>query len=380
MTCMSTCPTVPSLYGEDFTRTCVSTCPFNTELSGAATYNTFSYEPTRRCLQVCPNTYFGDVVNRICWSDPTNCPASTPWGDANTHMCTNLCTGPTSINSFGDNATHLCTTLCTVGTYADNFTGTRTCTSVCPSAYNSFGDPTTLSCVLHCVTPLTWADSQTQRCEYTCTGTTYAEDLTFTCVTAMNCPTIPAYLFGDNNTWHCVASCIYTNAMIQWADNTTRTCVAQCPNGTDTRYYGDTSTGVPICVITCPVSPVLFGMNSTNTCVSECQDGLYGDPNFNRSCLTLCPTISGVIWFSQITNYICVTVCENYTYGNYADQHCEVTPFDCPNGQFGDDSTHLCVSLCPESMNFFGDLSTKLCVNICPNVTVAVVNMSAGIY
>lgn len=30
-------------------------------------------------------------------------------------------------------------------------------------------------------------------------------------------------------------------------------------------------------------------------------------------------------------------------------------------------------------MNFFGDSSTKLCVNRCPNVTVAVVNASAGI-
>lgn len=207
------------------------------------------------------------MVARKCWPDPSSCPATAQWGDPSTHMCTSLCTAPPVMDSYGDNATHLCTTFCTSGTYADNFTGTRTCVSVCPGAYDSYGDPDTRSCLLHCVTPLTWANSLTHMCEYTCTGTRYAEDLTRTCVVALDCPTVPAYLFGDSNTWHCVESCLYTNSAVEWADNTTRTCVTQCPNTTNTRFYGDDSTGVPICVTTCPISPVLFGLNSTNRCV-----------------------------------------------------------------------------------------------------------------
>jgi hypothetical protein len=52
---------------------------------------------------------------------------------------------------------------------------------VCPGTYDSdgvpdigshdsFGDNNTQRCVQHCVTPSTWADWQTHRCESRCTG------------------------------------------------------------------------------------------------------------------------------------------------------------------------------------------------------------------
>lgn len=200
MTCMTVCPTSPALYGEDFNRTCVPLCPY----PPASAYKTYSYEPTRVCLQTCPDNYFGDDTTTVmkCWDDPFSC--TYGWGDPHTHLCTSMCTGPLPIDSYGDNATNLCTTFCTAGTYADNFTGTRMCVSPCPSSPNSFGDPSTHTCVLRCVTPSTWADSTTRKCEPVCTHTTYAEDLTYTCVVAMDCPMVPAYLFGDNNTWSCV--------------------------------------------------------------------------------------------------------------------------------------------------------------------------------
>lgn len=51
-------------------------------------------------------------------------------------------------------------------------------------------------------------------------------------------------------------------------------CVPQCYNFTNattsvfTRFFGDTSTKRPVCVIACPAVPRLFGENVTNLCVA----------------------------------------------------------------------------------------------------------------
>ena len=50
----------------------------------------------------------------------------------------------------------------------------------------------------------------------------------------------------------------------QYIENTTRTCVTQCPNGTDT--YADGSLATPACVHLC--SPGYFADPYTLTCVS----------------------------------------------------------------------------------------------------------------
>lgn len=134
---------------------------------------TYAYNITRRCLEDCPEGYFSDKTARMCWDDPANC--SYGWGDDYNNSCTTLCTGPEPWNSFGDNVTHLCTIRCSIDSFADNYTGTRICVSVCPGSYDadgvpdagsfdSFGDNSTQSCVLRCVSPDTWADWQTHRC------------------------------------------------------------------------------------------------------------------------------------------------------------------------------------------------------------------------
>jgi hypothetical protein len=38
------------------------------------------------------------------------------------------------------------------------------------NSFDSFGDNNTQRCVLRCLTPGTWADWQTHRCESRCTG------------------------------------------------------------------------------------------------------------------------------------------------------------------------------------------------------------------
>lgn len=147
-------------------------------------------------------------------------------------------------------------------------------------------------------------------------------------------------------------------------------------------FYGDSSTGRPACVISCSALPRQFGRNDTNLCVKECPDFQYGDQTGNRSCVPVCPNIAGVTWFSQLTERICVVVCEDGTWGNYFNStgpHCETVGTDCKPGQFGDNSTHLCVDLCPESMNYFGDPSTRLCTDRCPYLNVSIFNATASI-
>ena len=92
------------------------------------------------------------------------------------------------------------------------------------------------------------------------------------------------------------------------------------------------------------------------------------------------------MWFSQITDHICVLVCEEGTWGNRYDNpargrgpHCQTVSTDCIPGEFADNSTNLCVPLCPEDQNYFGDPSTRRCVDRCPNLPVAVVNNTASI-
>lgn len=73
--------------------------------------------------------------------------------------------------------------------------------------------------------------------------------------------------------------------------------------------------------------------------------------------MDLCPNIGGVTWFSQLTERICVLVCEEATWGNFYNvlgPHCETVGTDCDLTYYGDNLTHMCVPLCPESMNYFG--------------------------
>lgn len=136
MICVTMCPANDNLYGEDFNRTCVATCPNIT----IAPYQTFHYDPTRRCLKDCPETYFGDYTTGRCYSTPQQC--TFGWGDDYNNSCVHLCTGPTPWDSFGDNTTRLCTIFCTEGLYADPFTGTRMCVPVCPGTYDIYGNKT----------------------------------------------------------------------------------------------------------------------------------------------------------------------------------------------------------------------------------------------
>lgn len=105
------------------------------------------------------------------------------------------------------------------------------------------------------------------------------------------------------------------------------------------------TTGQYICVLVCPEAPRLFGENVTNLCVGECPGNSWGDQTGRRTCVDKCPDISGVLWYAQNDQKICVTVCKDGTWGR-PDQKCVEDPFDC-GALWADDSTNLCVVQCP---------------------------------
>lgn len=206
-------------------RTCVTNCP----RQNSSHNQTYSYDITRRCLLQCPDTTFADYIDGICyhysinctlpcWYTWTNC-SSYRWGDTYNNSCTYKCTA-SPWDSYGDNLTQTCTINCSVNSYADNYTGTRTCIAVCPGyysvqgvvdatkldisgvPYDSYGDNYTQKCLKHCVMPSTYADWQTHLCTFRCTGDvnttvpTYANIFTNRCVIALFCPVFPDLYFG----------------------------------------------------------------------------------------------------------------------------------------------------------------------------------------
>jgi len=85
----------------------------------------------------------------------------------------------------------------------------------------------------------------------------------------------PEPYFADPITKDCTTQCQMNHDL--YADNVTRSCIANCPNvtmnGTNgTTYtvltYADDST--KRCVFVCPFAPSLYGDNSTNKCVHRC--------------------------------------------------------------------------------------------------------------
>ena len=74
--------------------------------------------------------------------------------------------------------------------------------------------------------------------------------------------------------------------------------MTQCTEG----FFADNST--LRCVVTCPVSPVLYGYVTDRTCIYFCPDGLFADET-TRTCVATCPT-SPVIYYHYTPTNKCV--------------------------------------------------------------------------
>lgn len=150
MKCVFICPSVPSLYGDNFTNACVDRCPANS----------YGDNDTRLCLDIC---FFGVVVaNRTKFT----------FADNSTNFCVFTCPQ----YSWADNHTKYCTDYCTLGTFADD--STWKCVSMCPA------------------NPISFAYALTRQCIYACPDNYFASEVGRVCELG-RCPTIPYFYYRD---------------------------------------------------------------------------------------------------------------------------------------------------------------------------------------
>ncbi len=159
MRCVFTCPSTPSLYGDNDTSTCVYACP-------SASYGD---NDTRLCHDVC---FFGITINNK---------TKFTYADNSTNFCVYNCPQ----YSYADNYTATCTDVCTLGTFADD--STWKCVSMCPS------------------NPISYAYAPTQQCIYSCPNRYFASEVGRICQLG-TCPTIPYYYYRDYQNNQCVRS------------------------------------------------------------------------------------------------------------------------------------------------------------------------------
>lgn len=126
-----------------------------------------------------------------------------------------------------------------------------------------------------------------------------------------------------------------------FADNSTWTCVQQCPSTPS--YYADLDSKT--CVDKCREELSLFAYDIGRICVTECPSAYFAD-NFTRRCLLDCLLEPSTYEFVNGTERICM--------------------LQCPIGYFADNSTRTCVSNCPDSPNYFAHWESRTCVTVCP--------------
>ncbi len=241
-----------------------------------------TYAHYGKCLERCPQDYYGENVTRTCRLNCSN-----------------------QVKIYADDTTNLCVTTCPVGLFAENVT--KTCVNRCPTG--SFADPTTRICVAECPgTERLFADPSNDQCVPQC---------------SMN-------YYGDSINWVCLLSC--PEAVSGYRLEVGRLCVAECP----TPYFAFESTR--LCVTNC--GRKLYGDPVTRTCKdcpSECPTCL--SPS---NCLT-CISTKYLSYGACVDE--CILTDEVANYANDETRSC-VVPTRCPDGMFGLNSTKKCTINC----------------------------------
>ena len=156
-------------------------------------------------------------------------------------------------------------TVCPDGTFASD--DVYRCWSDCPttslvhSGKKIFRDYTNKKCVQNCPSTEPYADETTRRCYSTCPSPRYASN-----ATEMRCVTVCPHPKDSSSyeTYGHLGACVDYCPSGFWADPATATCIADCNHAS--YPYNDNSTGIRICVATCPY-PNHFADTSTNDCV-----------------------------------------------------------------------------------------------------------------
>lgn len=122
----------------------------------------------------------------------------------------------------------------------------------------------------------------------------------------------------------------------------------------------------------------MYGDNSTRSCVVICPNGTFGD-NVTRTCLSSCPSnsyslLNILVGTTLQVKNLCVFYCPYGTYAYLVDNFCLGR---CPEPYFGDPSTRSCVLTCPLNQLLYADNLTRTCVKTCPPGSYAYDNFTA---
>lgn len=149
-TCVSLCPELPELYGDNVTQKCLPSCDaLNGELR-------FADPHTRTCVIQCPieQNLYGDPTTGKCTA---SCDPLNHLQDNSTQRCTDVCPSNPDYYAEGD----ICVRTCSDGLFASDDVD-RLCVSDC-APYLTFADETTNRCVAVCPEPY-FADNSTYEC------------------------------------------------------------------------------------------------------------------------------------------------------------------------------------------------------------------------
>ena len=240
---------------------------------------------------------------------------------------------PLSPITYADTTSGSCLSICSSPYYG--YTPGRTCHTTCPNSL--LADPLTRLCVGVCDVDLgnlfgDW-NLAVPACVAICSSGSYADPLTQTCVGA--CPITPVhtYMFDNGDTGSPIRECVESCPYPYVADANTNKCLLQCTD---------------------PTKPYLNRL--TQTCVASCSaSSLYGYLPLGQStegeCVSICPTVGAVVFFSLPTNSSCVTRCPLSYYGTVVKNTCTTT---C-SGQLplSGPLLNLYVAICLHSTTYF---------------------------
>lgn len=169
-------------------------------------------------------------------------------------------------------------------------------------------------------------------------------------------------LYRDPTTLTCVPVCIsgywgYTNAT-----SGDRYCIInECPVGS--KQFTDNSTGKPLCTITC-AAPNWFGdyYISPPACVTTCSFPNFGDQNStDRFCVPKC---NNSFYGIQSGSRQCVKVCPGGSWGDNLTLVCVTAPIQCNiiNITYGNTNLTGNYSFFDAQVRAFADNVTNMCI------------------
>ena len=313
--------------------------------------NVGSFLDSNKCVNPCPNGYWGDTSSNTCKSCYSGtgpfytCATCSGGASNNCNSCnagsflySNECINPCPNGYWGDTSTHTCQSCYSSGT--GPFHSCATCSAGGSNNCNSCNSGKFLH-LNTCIDPCPdgyWGDSSTNTCE-------------------------PCYSSGTGPYYTCATcsaetstSCNSCNSGAFLYPNTGGDCRNPCPDG----YWGDTSTNKCQQCYSSETGPsftcLACSAGGSNNC-NSCNSGYFLYPNTGGACIEICPDS---YWGDTLTNtcqpcysseigpyYTCATCsagasnnCNSCSSGSFFYLNTCINP--CPNGYWEDSTINTC--------------------------------------